>query len=488
MKVPSLLRRSLALRLALVYGLLGMLVVAGLGLSVYFSTERYLRGQARQRLDELAAFYAAYTAATAPDEDRLAALAPQIVAFFAPQAGYDVRVFEARSGTLLAASRDLGSLPSSAALAALDYRRPTLFLPGSEDRPGRIYAARPVATTTGSPLAVVEISRNWGDLESFLATLRLILVAAGGVALAIILVASLLLARRITRPLQQMEAATQAIAAGDFERRLSVAREDEVGRLSTSINRMAADLARLEAARREFIARISHDLRTPLTAIKGFVVNLQDSAPPEMQPALATMDQQADRLIGLVNDLLTLSRLQRGRMRLRSAELDLAQVARSAAALAGARAQRLGVTLNLQLAQDLPAVPGDADRLQQVILNLLDNALKATPAGGTVYVEVELRWGEAVLSVVDSGCGLTAEEAARAFEPYFRGQGGGAGLGLAIAREIVEGHGGHIWLRQRAEGGAEAGFALPCSADTGRRGSVKEQTDDPVRAGLPDRS
>jgi signal transduction histidine kinase len=469
MKVPSFLRRSLAVRLALVYGLIGVVVVAGLGLGVYVFTEGYLRRQAGQGLDDLAAFYAAYTAATAPDEDRLVALAPQIVAFFAPQAGYDVRVFAARSGTLLAASRDLGPLPSSAALVALDYRRPTLFLPGSQDRPGRIYAARPVVTPEGSPLAIVEVSRDWSELESFLGTLRLILVTVGGLALTIILGTSLLLARRITRPLQQMEVATQDIAGGDFTRRLSVAREDEVGRLSASINRMAADLARLEAARREFIARISHDLRTPLTAIKGFVVNLQDSAPEEMQPALATMDEQTDRLIGLVNDLLTLSRLQRGSMRLRSSELDLAKVACSAVALAGGRAQRLGVRLDLRLQQGLPTVLGDAHRLQQVVLNLLDNALRATPAGGRVYVEVGLRPGETVLSVVDNGHGLTTEEAARAFEPYFRGQGGGAGLGLAIAREIVEGHGGRIWLRQRAEGGAEAGFALPCPAAKSRR-------------------
>ena len=170
--------------------------------------------------------------------------------------------------------------------------------------------------------------------------------------------------------------------------------------------------------------------------------------------------------VGLVNDLLTLSRLQRGRLRLQRAEVDLWDVARSAVALAGAKAQRLGVDLDLCPAlgagPGLPAVSGDADRLQQVILNLLDNALKATLPGGTVHVEVEARQGEMVLSVLDDGRGLTAEEAARAFEPYFRGHGGGAGLGLAIAREIVEAHGGCIWLRRRPTGGAEAGFALPC--------------------------
>lgn len=466
----SFLRRSLAARLALVYDLIGVLVVAGLGLGVYLSTARYLCSQAEEGLDDLAAFYATYTAATTPDEERLVSLAPQITAFFAPQAGYDVRLFNARTGQLLAATHDIGPLPSSAALAALNYRRPGLFLPGSEDLPGRLYVARPVATAARAPLAIVEVSRDLSELEAFLGTLRLSLAASGGLALVVILAASLALARRITRPLQQMEAATQAIAGGDFERRLAVAREDEIGRLSASIDRMAADLARLEAARREFIARISHDLRTPLTALKGFVVNLQDSAPDEMQPALATMDQQADRLIGLVNDLLTLSRLQRGRLRLRRAALDLGDVARSAAALAQGKARRQGVAVELRIgpklgkAQSLPSVSGDADRLQQVILNLVDNALKATPAGGTVGVEVDARPGEVILSVIDEGHGLTAEEAARAFEPYFRGRGGGAGLGLAIAREIVEAHGGRIWLKQRPEGGAEAGFALACPA------------------------
>lgn len=461
MNRPSLLRRSLAARLALVYGLVGMLVVVGVGLGAYLVTERYLRARAAEDLDDLAAFYAAYTAATAPDEARLVALAPQITGFFAPQAGYDVRLFGARSGQLLAASRDIGRLPSSAALAALDYRRSTLFLRSSEDRPGRLYVAQPVSTATGSSLAIVEVSRDLSELESFLGTLRLILAVAGGLGLAAILGASLLLARRITRPLRRMEAATRAIAGGDFERRLDVTREDEIGRLSAGIDSMAADLSRLESARREFIARISHDLRTPLTAIKGFVVNLQDSAPGEMQPALATMDQQTDRLIGLVNDLLTLSRLQRGRLRLQRAGVDLVAVARSAVDLAGVKAQRMGVALELEDAGGLPAATGDADRLQQVVLNLVDNALKATPPGGAVRVRVAARREEAVLTVMDDGHGLTDDEAARAFEPYFRGRGGGAGLGLAIAREIVEAHGGRIWLRQRREGGAEAGFALP---------------------------
>jgi len=468
MKLPAPFRRSLAARLALVYGLVSVLVVAVLGLGVYFLTARYLDLRAEQDLSALADFYAAYTAATATDEAGLVALAPQIAGFFAPQAGYDVRLFSARTGTLLAATYDTGSLPSSTALAELSFRRPTLFLAASHDLPGRRYAARPVTSADGTVLAVVEVSRDLGDVRAFLAVLRLVLIGSGAVALVVALAASLLLARRMTRPLRGAEAATQAIAAGDFSRRLAVTSEDEIGRLTAGINHMASDLSRLEASRREFIAKVSHDLRTPLTAIKGFIVNLQDSAPPESQPTLATMDEQADRLIRLVDDLLAASRLQRGELRLSLTPVDLAAVARSAAALMARKAAQLGVAIDLDLpaAVTRPSITGDAGRLQQVIVNLLDNAVKAAPPGTAVRLALIVGPSELQLTVSDGGPGLTPEAEARAFEPYFRGPGGGLGLGLAIAHELVAAHGGRIWLRNRPAGGAQAGFALPLHPNT----------------------
>ncbi|MBL7063857.1 MAG: HAMP domain-containing histidine kinase [Anaerolineae bacterium] len=454
------MKRSLGARLAVVYGLTSVVVVAALGVGVYLLTEHYLLSRAEDDLAALAGFYAAYTAALAPDADHLAGLAPQIAAF-APQAGYDVRFFDAQNGTLLAATRDLGLLPSRAARAELGYRQPSLFLPVSRDLPARRYVARAVPSAGGQHLVVVEVSRDVSDLDEILGVLRLILIGAGGLAVVVVLVASLLLAQQMTRPLREMELATRAIAAGDFNRRLGVHRADEIGRLAASVEQMTADLARLEASRREFIAKISHDLRTPLTAIKGAVINLQDTAQDEMQPSLAMMDEQAERLIRLVDDLLTLSRLQRGELRLRRAEVDLRNVVRAAVDVAGGKAMRLGVALALDLPDRLPVVLADADRLQQVIVNLLDNALRVTPPGGAVEVRVTGGRDAVALSVWDQGAGLSDEVAGRAFEPYVRGPGGDTGLGLTIAREIVEAHDGHIWLKPRPEGGAEAGFALP---------------------------
>lgn len=460
-------RPSLAARLALAYGLTGLLLVVGLGLGVYALTARYLESRVNDELAALAGFYAAYTTTIAPTQADVAALAPQITDFLAPQAGYDVRLFSARTGALLAASpgaAENGPLPSGVALAELAYRRTSLFVAASRDLPGRRYAARAVAGPDGTASAVVEVSRDVGELYSFLRVLRLVLAGATALALAVTLVVSVGLARRVTRPLRQVEAVTRDIAHGDFSRRLEPRPADEIGRLTASVNQMADDLARLEASRREFLARVSHDLRTPLTAIKGMVINLQDSAPVEMQPALATIDEQADRLVRLVDDLMLAARLQRGEIRLRRTAVDLADLARRAIAVAETKAGRRGVSLELDLPAGAAAVrpvSGDPDRLQQAVLNLLDNALRAAPTGSAVEVRVRSVPGEAILTVSDGGPGVAPEVDGRAFEPYVRGPGGGAGLGLAITRDILAAHQGRVWLRNRPEGGAEAGIALP---------------------------
>jgi signal transduction histidine kinase len=277
-----------------------------------------------------------------------------------------------------------------------------------------------------------------------------------------------------------MERVTRRIAAGDLDVRLGEYPADEVGRLAQSIDHMATRLKHLESARTQFVGEVSHDLRTPLTAIKGLLVNLIDASSPDARPSLEIAERETDRLIRLVNQLLDFSRWQGGRLKLERRMIDVGEIARDAVALYDGRAKHRNVALCAEIPSDLPQIPADADRLQRLILNLLDNAIRFTSAGGSVVVRVEVveqgdgrtrRRGEEGasvslppclrVSVNDTGRGMSEEEQARAFEPYYRGEGGGAGLGLTIAQAIVEAHGGQMGVESNIDEGSRVWFALP---------------------------
>jgi signal transduction histidine kinase len=436
-----------------------------LSVVVYFSTSFYLDRRLETELDTQADFYAAYAASLAADERALSSLAPTVASLFAPQADLTVRFFAASNGALLAATQDIGAEPSRVALRELSYRSPTVFTPSSRDLPHRRYAARQIVVG-GNTVGVVEVSKSTLPGEEFLATLRTILLIAVLVAVLISLLVSVLLARRLSDPVRQMEQATRRIAAGDLDVRLGefpadIRPKDEVGRLAQSIDHMAARLKHLEAARAQFIGEISHDLRTPLTAIKGLLVNLIDSSGPDERPSLEIAERETDRLIRLVNQLLDFSRWQGGQLKLDRHTVDIGEIARDAGALCEVRAGHRNVALSAEIRADLPQVSADADRLQRVILNLLDNAIRFTPGGGQVALAVKQKGSEIEVSVQDTGRGMSEEERARAFEPYYRGEGGGAGLGLTIARAIVEAHGGQMGVESKPGQGSCVWFTLP---------------------------
>ncbi len=458
-KLPRL-QLSLAWQLATTYLLTTLLIVIALSVAVYFFTAFYLGERLETELTAQADFYAAYAANLAPDERVLVGLAPTIVGLFAPQADLNVRFFAASNGTLLAATQDIGPQPSLAALMELRYRSPTVFTQPSRDLPQRRYAARPVVADKQT-IGVVEVSRSILASERFLTTLRYILLMTILAAGAISLLVSVLLARRLSRPIRDMEQATQHIASGDLDVRLDRYPPDEIGRLAESINQMAGRLKRLEAARAQFISEISHDLRTPLTAIKGLLVNLIDATGPDERSSLEIAERETDRLIRLVNQLLDFSRWRGGRLELDLCPIDIGDIARTAVILSKGRAHHRNVALDADVPLDLSVVSADPDRLQRVILNLLDNGIKFTPAGGQVTLAVTQRESEIEVSVQDSGRGMSDEERERAFEPYYHGERGGAGLGLTIARAIVEAHGGRMGIESGKGQGSRVWLALP---------------------------
>jgi len=454
--------RSLTWRLAATYSLTTLFIVVVLGTAVHVLTAYYLNERLEAELGAQADFYAVYAAQLARDERALAGVAPTIVGFFAPQADLNVRFFAASNGALLATTEDIGSQPSRVALMELRYRSPTVFTPPSLDQPHRRYASAPVMAGDRA-IGVVEVSRSTQGIEGFLATLRQILLVVLLMAVAASLLVSVLLARQLSGPVLDMEGATRRIAGGDLEVRLRHYPANELGRLAESINHMTERLQSLEAARMRFISEVSHDLRTPLTAVKGMLVNLIDETDPGDRSSLHIVERETDRLIRLVNQLLDFARWQGGRLTLSRGPTDVVEMCSTAASLSRPAAEHRGIELETHIRAALPVVSADGDRLQRVLLNLLDNAIKFTPKGGRITLAVTQRQEAVEISVLDTGRGMTDEELEQAFQPDYRGPGGGTGLGLGIARAIVEAHGGSIAIESSSGHGTRVWFTLPCN-------------------------
>lgn len=235
-----------------------------------------------------------------------------------------------------------------------------------------------------------------------------------------------------------------------------------------------SELRRTEAVRRDLVANVSHELRTPVAALKAVVEALEDGAlevPEVARDFVARMHVEVDGLARLVEELLELSRLESGQLRLQWQTIDLGSVVAAAAERLRPLAERHGLTLTVQVPAGLPAVHADPDRMQQVVVNLVHNAAKFTPPGGHVLVAAERR-GEAVaVTVSDTGIGIAPEALPRLFERFYKVDraraGGGTGLGLAIAKHLVQAHGGRIWAESAGEGhGAAFIFTLPVAAAT----------------------
>ncbi len=272
----------------------------------------------------------------------------------------------------------------------------------------------------------------------------------GAIGVALLLAA--LLARSITKPIRELTAATAAVAEGELGAQVPVRSKDELGQLAATFNHMSNDLARSTAARQQMTADVAHDLRTPLSLLLGYTEALQDGKLPGNGTTYAVMHDAAQQLQRLVDDLNTLAQADAGELPLMRRPADPKALLERSALTFMPRAEAQGVTLSVEAADDLPAVNVDTDRLTQVLNNLVANALRYTPAGGRITLSAENagRASDTLLRVSDSGSGIPPEDLPHIFDRSYRGdtsrqtQSGEAGLGLAIARSIVESHGGTI--------------------------------------------
>ncbi len=260
------------------------------------------------------------------------------------------------------------------------------------------------------------------------------------------LVVTQVLARGMTSPLREMTAAAVSMARGDYSRRVRATSNDEVGELADAFNRMAEDLASVDRQRRELVANVSHELRTPVSALRAVLENIVDGVSEPDPATLRTALLQTERLAGLVEQLLDLSRIEGGATSLRLAPVRISEflaVCRDEAAMSGRP-----VTFDVQVDPPDLSVIADRERLHQVLANLVDNATRHSPAGGTVWLQAHDDLAGIVLDVIDEGPGIAPEDRAHIFERFHRGgkaqQDGGTGLGLAIARWVIDLHGGTI--------------------------------------------
>jgi signal transduction histidine kinase len=293
---------------------------------------------------------------------------------------------------------------------------------------------------------------------------RAILISAAGAGL-LALVLGVALASTISRPVRELTDGTKALAAGDLGHQVPVRTADEIGQLAQSFNRMSADLAHSNQLRKQMTADIAHDLRTPLSVILGYSEALQDDKLPGTPEVYGAMHRQAQHLNRLIDDLRTLSLADAGQLSLQRRAVRPGDLLEHAAIAYLPQAEERGVQLSV-VAGAAPPIAVDPDRLGQVIGNLVGNALRHTPDGGHIQLAAAVAGPRVVLSVTDDGPGIPPADLPHIFERFYRGDkarvdDGASGLGLAIARSLVEAHGGQIAAENVATGGARFTIALP---------------------------
>jgi signal transduction histidine kinase len=308
-------------------------------------------------------------------------------------------------------------------------------------RSGTIAEAAYPVVYGGRVAAVVVFSASAADLAGTAAVVRHQVLVAGGIALALALIGAYLMARPLGRRVRRLEIAAERVAAGDFAHPIRVDSTDELSQLAVAFNLMQRQLAQLESARKKFIATASHELRTPIFSLGGFVELLEDEEldPETRARFLDQVKQQVERLRKLSVDLLDLSRLESGSLELRPEQVDLGELTRSVSGEFEPTLAQHDAHLELRLTTGRIDVQCDPVRVAQILRILIDNALTHTPSGTRIVVTANRADGNVRLAVRDNGTGVDPQAMSRIFEPFYTADDAqGSGLGLAIASELAE--------------------------------------------------
>jgi len=325
-------------------------------------------------------------------------------------------------------------------------------------------------------LVPYRVSPERAELERvFLGKIRRSLWLAGLAACAFGLLISILLLRQVTRPLKRLDAATRRIAEGNLNERVHIESSDEIGHLAHSFNEMVGSLEDAERVKKRMISDVAHELRTPITAVRSALEGLRDGLIAPTQETFTSLHNRILLLTRLVGDLHQLALADAGQLSIERAPCSLSSVIDGIVETIGAQAEDAELTLSTSMDPDLPPLNVDAHRVEQILLNLLANAIRHTPEGGSIRISAERREDEALISICDTGTGLALVDLPHVFDRFYRSdaartsfgdasrpeEAAGAGLGLPIAKALVEAHGGRIWAENGVRGGACFRFTLP---------------------------
>ncbi len=305
--------------------------------------------------------------------------------------------------------------------------------------------------------------------QQFLSAVRTALLIGAGVAFVAAIAVAGVLVRGIVAPVARLSKAAEQIAAGELAVRASVRGRDEIAELGQTFNRMAESLEQAQQARRAQTADIAHELRNPLSVLQGTLEAIADGVYAPTTENLAPALDQVQTLNRLVEDLRLLALADAGQLHLERSALAVGAFLRRRVEAYRPRLEAAGLSLDLDVTAPLPAILADADRLTQVVGNVLGNAVKYVPSGGTVRLVARPERQGVVLRVIDDGPGVPQRDLPHLFERFWRGEPsrsratGGSGLGLSVARRIVEAHGGRIWAEATPGGGLTVALWLPAA-------------------------
>jgi signal transduction histidine kinase len=303
--------------------------------------------------------------------------------------------------------------------------------------------------------------------QAFSQSVRDSILLAGAIALIIALGLGILFVRRLARPLAELRVAAEQISQGRSPPRVHITSSDELGRLGQTFNQMAESLQRSEALRRQLILDIAHELRNPLMVQQSHLELLLDNVVPPTPEQLQTIYEQNLLLGRLVRDLQLLALADAGELQIVRVPTQFREILQRVIAHIHPTLEEKQIALEAQIADDLPTVAVDPQRIEQVLLNLLDNACRYTPPGGKIVLSAYREDGAVHVSVRDGGPGIAPEDLPHIFERFYRGDksrarsSGGTGLGLSIAKALIEAHGGRIWAENAPQGGACFHFTVP---------------------------